>query len=120
MCYRRAYSYGNNPTEALIFLKVNEIGYGSIIKQTKYYIIDKPDDIRCKKFELYLNLCINHDCKREKTKSENKAYNYLTSVYGYNKFKKIMSIYTNNNSDITICYIDKELSNKLKCYRFLY
>lgn len=130
MPYRKAYSYGETPEEALITFRINELSLSNKIEKYKLYIINKPKNISNMRFELLLNNSINYKLTRKKTKTESRAYNYLVSVYGYEEFDKIMDIYNNENSmynEVALCYIDNENKvpsesnfSKLKCYRFLY
>ena len=132
MCYRRAYSFGKTPDEALVLFKYNELSHGNEITTSEIFEIKKPKNISSKRFELYLNFCINYDLDREKTKPEKRAYDYLTSVYGYSDFKKLMSQYRMKNSNNAIIYINNESKQKLmnedhsyldldlNCYRILY
>ena len=131
MCYRRAYSFGNNPDEAFVLFKYNELSYGNKITKSEIFEIKKPKHLSSKRFELYLNFCINYDLDREKTKPEKRAYDYLTSVYGYSDFKKIMLQYRMKNSNTAIIYIDNKSKQKMKhiyddldlnlhCYIILY
>ena len=128
MSFRRIYGYGNNPREAFINTKINEIGHLSdqspqrqkdiklFLNKTrvKYIQYDDPTKLEIELFTVH-NL---DKLKRKLTSFEQKCNIKLRKYFGIQKLNEILRIY-NKNNDITIAFKIKRNKNINK-YKFLF
>lgn len=117
MLYRQVIGEGQTAQEALLFARVNQIGFNkgvhdnTIAKKTKVYEIDisKFETLGYSSSKLisvlhfagsYMN-CSNQksENKREPTKSEKKYYDIMAEHLGVDIVSRIFEIYNSNNTE---------------------
>ena len=104
MSFYSIQSFGDTFEKALVFCKINEIGYktkfkkNSILRKTRVYKIDLHENFSCNPEKLITELFIYYNSKnlnRDKTHMEINIINKLNNFYGEQTMNEIMNIYEN-------------------------
>jgi len=118
MSYNIMYGKGRTPKEALLYAKINEIGYGnksSFLKKTNVKYLEYTNTLQT---DLFIS-SLTYD--RELTTTETQAIKNLKNTYFEEEYNNIVDIYKDINSNYSICYkIDSDTSNEINLYKFLY
>ena len=119
MSFNIIYGKGRNPKEALIYSKVNEIGYGTKPRFLKKTNVKYLEYRNTNTLETLLHLSYFGKCNRDPSSSEENSRRSLIDYYGVKEFNAIMDIYSNIDSEYTICF-KIGTSNGYNLYKFLY
>lgn len=121
MSYKKIYGIGKTPEQALVYTKVNEIGYGNYsFKKNRVYFVEIPKN-RTKVYSFDVDIFIYYNIyniDRDLSTTEANVKESFESFYDRNTLKKIISIY-DNNSDICLCFKVGEWGDN-NLYKFLY
>lgn len=118
MSFHRIFSFGDTPEQALIYAKINEIGYNTksirFLKKTEIELVDNIS-------KLELKLYLVHDIKNNPSQIKTEALINLKKNFSEEKLNKILNIYCNPNSERVICLKEENNFGIYKnMYRFLY
>jgi hypothetical protein len=116
MSYNIIYGKGSTPEEALLYSKINEIGHGTkprFLKKTNIKYLEYTPTLET---DLFMS---SYQCDRELTISEKNANKRLIECYGEEELKTIMDIYSDIDSEYSICF-KIDTSNVQNLYKFLY
>ena len=126
MSYYSVIGIGDTSQKALLFARINQIGFnrgikdGTISKKTKCYEISLPRDMDYRELIkiIYMgyNYYLHQNKKREEfSESEYQSYKKLIIFYGKTDLIKIMSLFENTRCNTSLCINIDETR-----YQFLY
>jgi len=118
MSYNGIYGKGKTPEEALIYAKVNEIGYGSkplFLKKTDVKYLGHHQNLDT----LLLISYNSNNLRRDLTECETNSKKKMIELYGSTELNKIYDIYRDVNGKEVLCFMINK-SNDYNLYKFLY
>ena len=126
MSFYTVIGIGDTPVKALLYARVNQIGYNcgikknTIAKKTKCLHIDLPDrvipsELVKKIYMAYHYYQFQKKQRNEFTEGEYNAFKLLIIFYGKELFDQIMTVFADISSETTIAIEEDELH-----YRFMY